>query len=339
MSSLYKVAVVGASTLKGKELKELLEERGFPALDVKLLDDDELAGQLDAVGDEATFLQSVSREQFEGVDLAFFASNPAFTNRNWMLARDAGSTVVDLSYALEEEPGAEVRAPVVTRELRGELTPAQTSVAAHPAAVILALLLSRAQRAGGLRRSVATILEPVSERGKAGLEELHQQTVSLFSFQQLPTAVFDSQVAFNLLPCYGEKSLPTLESVERRIARHLRKLVGEQLPLPSLMLAQAPIFHGYVLSIYIEMERAMSVGDLSQALAGGPVAVTRLTESSPSNVSVAGQEQVLVAVRRDQQQEEGVWLWAAADNLKLAAATAVDCALVSAPARPGGRIQ
>ncbi len=85
------------------------------------------------------------------------------------------------------------------------------------------------------------------------MDELHEQTVNLLSFQQLPKGVFDAQVAFNLLDRYGEKSLPPLASVEQRIVRHFRALSATRLSVPSLMLLQAPIFHGHAFSVYIEI--------------------------------------------------------------------------------------
>ena len=90
-------------------------------------------------------------------------------------------------------------------------------VIAHPAAIVLALLMLRAQKVGKIARAIATLFEPASEHGRRGMDELHEQTVNLLSFQQLPKGVFDTQVAFNLLDRYGEKSLPTLASVESRI--------------------------------------------------------------------------------------------------------------------------
>src|ERR1700758_3800328 len=62
---LYRAAIVGAASLKGKEVAELLNERNFPAADVRLLDDDESLGQLEAMGDEISFIQRVRAEQFE----------------------------------------------------------------------------------------------------------------------------------------------------------------------------------------------------------------------------------------------------------------------------------
>ena len=103
---------MGAASLKGKEVAEMLNERNFPAADIRLLDDDESMGQLEAMGDEISFIQRVRAEQFENVDFTFFAADQASTRKNWKDARDAGSAIIDLSAALENEPGASVRSLV-----------------------------------------------------------------------------------------------------------------------------------------------------------------------------------------------------------------------------------
>jgi aspartate-semialdehyde dehydrogenase len=105
------------------------------------------------------------------------------------------------------------------------------------------------------------------------------------------------------------------------------------------MLAQAPIFHGHVFSIYIELAKPVAEGDLAQALAGEHVEVARLAADSPSNVAAAGQENIMVAVRRDAQHANGFWIWAAADNFRIAALTAVDCAASLMAVRSKGPVQ
>src|SRR6202030_3413219 len=109
-------AIVGAGSLKGKEVAEMLSERNFPAVDIRLLDDDEAIGQLEATGDEMNFIQSLRSEQFTHVDFTFFAADAESTRKNWKRARDAGSAIIDLSGALENEPGSSVRSPLVERE-------------------------------------------------------------------------------------------------------------------------------------------------------------------------------------------------------------------------------
>lgn len=340
--NVYRVAIVGASALKGKEVAEILNDRNFPAVDIKLLDDDDSLGQLETMGDEVTFIQSVRTEQFDHLDFTFFTSDQNSTRKNWKTARDAGSAIVDLSYALDEDPGSTIRSPWIERQLGQmpvlELQPGPC-VIAHPAAVALALLVLRAQKAGKIRRVIGTVLEPASEHGQKGMDELHEQTVNLLSFQELPKTVFDMQIAFNLAAGYGPNSTPTLQSIEQRILKHYARIVGKDALQPSLRLVQAPIFHGHAFSIYLEMEQPVALGDLSQALAGEHITIARQAEDTPSNVNAAGQGDILVSLERDENCQNGVWIWAASDNLRIAAVTAVECAETMTPTRPRGKIQ
>jgi aspartate-semialdehyde dehydrogenase len=171
------------------------------------------------------------------------------------------------------------------------------------------------------------------------MDELHQQTVNLLSFQPLPKDVFDVQVAFNMVARYGQKSQPSLDSVEARISRHYQKIAGPGMPLPSMMLLQAPIFHGHAVALYLEMETPVSVPVLTQALTGDHVAIPDAAEDSPSNVSSAGQADIQLSLKPDPVQPNGVWLWAAVDNLRISAITAVECAESMTATRPTGKIQ
>jgi aspartate-semialdehyde dehydrogenase len=339
---LFRVAIVGAATLKGRELKDVLSDRNFPAQNIRLLDDEESLGQLEAVGEEPTFIQSVLPEHLENIDFTFFAADENFTRNIWEMARKAGSDIIDLSYGLEGKEGVMLRAPWVERELGAapklDFIEAPVTIA-HPAAVVLALLLLRAQKVGKIERAVATIFEPASEHGRRGMDELHEQTVNLLSFQQLPKGVFDAQVAFNLLDRYGEKSSPSLASVESRIQRHFQSIVQGNLAIPSLLLLQAPIFHGHAFSLYVELDNQAQLEEVTAAISGEHVDVLQGAEESPSNVNAAGQEQIQVFVRADAQSPKGFWLWAASDNLRISALAAVECAENMIASRPRGTVQ
>ena len=338
----FRIAIIGAGTLKGKELKDVITERNFPSADVKLLDDGEVLGQVEAVGDEPTFIQSVLPEHMAQVDFAFFASDEAYTAKTWPMAKEAGSEIIDISYALEKHEGAVLRAPWIEKELgveqKVELASAPV-VIAHPAAVVLALLLARIQQAGKIRHAIATVFEPASEHGKPGMDELHDQTVNLLSFQQMPMTVFGTQVAFNVVGKYGDDSKPTLADVERRITEHFVRLTGSRVVMPSITVLQAPVFHGHTFSIYIEMESEPTVDDFQRALSGEHVEITRPLSESPSNVNVAGQTQVQIAVKEDIARKNGFWIWAASDNLKISATLAVECAEQMMATRPRGTVQ
>src|ERR1700690_3547188 len=335
-SNFYRLAIVGAGTLKGKEIADVLNDRNFPSMDVKLLDDDESLGKLETVGEEVTFIQNVRTEQFQNIDFTFFAADAESTRKNWKTALHAGSAIVDLSSALEDEPGAAVRSPWIERQLGQALIPELQpgpAVVAHPASIVLALLLLRVQKAGQVKRAVAMVFEPASEHGQKGMDELHEQSVNLLSFQQLPKTVFDTQVAFNMVARYGEQSIPSLATMESRGLKHYQRIAGKDAPVPSLLLVQAPIFHGHVFAVHLELGQLVDIESISRALAGEHVSLTYGADDAPTNVNAAGQSDIQVSVTADASHSNGLWLWAASDNLRIAAVTAVECAETMAATR------
>jgi aspartate-semialdehyde dehydrogenase len=333
--ALYKVAIVGAATLKGRDLKEVLEEQSFPARDIVLLDDEESLGQLENVGEEATFIQSATSADFSDFDIVFFASDEEFTRKHWKRAQRSGCAIVDLSYALEGEPGVSLTSPW----LQGTSVDLKNTVAtiAHPAATVLALLLQRVAKIG-TENAVVNLFDPVSERGRRGMDELHQQTLNLLSFQPMPKDIFDVQVAFNIVPRYGSEAKQTVEAAELRILRHMRA-IGPNVIRPALQVLQAPTFHGHAASLLLELERRVSIVDVNAALAGDHVTVLGGGDEAPSNVNIAGQDTVQVWAREDASRENAIWLWAAADNLKIAALSAYEAARALAASRPSGKVQ
>jgi len=340
---VYKIAIVGASSLLGKELKDALAESSLAA-DFILLDEDEGLGQLDQLGDEVTFVQAISPDAFEHLDFTFFCGGESLTRKHWREALRAGSTVLDLSGALDMEAGVLVRSPWVGgQDVTADLfTPAV--VPAHPAPLALALLMERLQSAIPIRAAAATVLLPASEFGRAAMDELHQQTVNLLSFQAIPRATFDAQTAYNLLCGFGENAKASLNALDARIRRQYQALGGRRLVPLSLQSVSAPVFHGHSFSIFVELERAVDLSTIEEALGGEHVDLVLEDTDSPSNLAATGQNDVLVRLRlepgsRNANESTRLWLWAATDNLRLFAQNAVECALELRRLRPQGTVQ
>jgi aspartate-semialdehyde dehydrogenase len=339
---VYKIAIAGASTLLGRELKDALSDSPLAAGTFVLLDDEEAKGQLDQVGDEVTFVQSIGGDSFDRVDFTFFAGPEALTRKHWREALRAGSTVLDLSGALDQEAGVLVRAPWLgAAGLAAETT---ADLFTPAAALALALLLERLQQAAPIRFAAATVLEPASAFGRGAMDELHQQTVSLLSFQSLPRAIYDAQVAYNLLSGMGESSTINLIAEDARIRRHYEALGDGRWPSLALQVLHAPVFHGHAFSIAVELERAVDITALEEALGGEHVDLVLEDTDSPSNLAATGQSDILVRLRperssRNPNQAARLWLWAATDNLRLQAQNAVECALDLRRLRPAGTVQ
>src|ERR1019366_9828505 len=108
------------------------------------------------------------------------------------------------------------------------------------------------------------------------------------SFQKLKNEVFDAQLAFNLLARYGEEALEPLELVEQRLERHLASLLSAYpaIPMPSLRLIQAPVFHGHSFWAWVEFDENPGSDALAEGLAAAGFDVR--FGDPPTNVSIAG---------------------------------------------------
>lgn len=337
--SLSRVAIVGASSLRGKELKQVLEDRNFPASDIVLLDESIMAGTLTEAAGEPTFIRALEEDSFEGARFAFFAGSAVDAEQNWLAARRAGATVIDMTGALANSDSATMSIPSLAALMP---SPAPSANGASqprayyspPSPVIIASTLAVALRQVGPQRTALMLFPPVSEREQAGIEELESQTTNLLSFRPINRPVFDAQVAFNLLSAYGEGSKPRLGDVRNAIARDVSKYLAGRAPIPAIQLVQAPVFYGYAFAAYAEFSSPQPAEQLEHAFANLGVKVAESVGDAPTNVSVAGESEIQLArIERDPSVPAGVWLWGVADNLRLAATNAVRIAeeLVAKP--------
>ena len=315
------IALVGGDTLLAKELREVLDE-SQPAPRVQLISAAaDGSATLTADEEEPLVMAPLSAESLTGAKVAFLAGSPASSRRVFKVNPVNGPRLIDLAGGLEEQPEARLRAPSA-EATRPDPSPIQ--VVAHPAAIALAMFLGRVSKSARIKRSVVHVFEPASERGQRGLEELRQQTVGVLAFQKLKTDVFDTQLAFNMLARYGEEALEPLESIEQRVEKHLASLLDAWpgIPMPSLRLIQAPVFHGHSLSAWVEFEENPGAEALAKALAEAGLDVRR--DEPPSNVGMAGQSGLSIgAIIVDHNQPRACWFWLVSDNLRLAAENAV----------------
>ena len=114
-----------------------------------------------------------------------------------------------------------------------------------------------------------------------------------------------------------------------KIDRHLASLLASagSVPMPSLRLIQAPVFHGYSISLWIEFETNVDVETLERGLASSQIDVRGREHEPPTNVGVAGQGGITVgAITPDHNRPRACWFWVVADNLRIAAENAAEVA-------------
>jgi len=306
-SNSHRVAIVGASSLRGKELKQVLEDRHFPASDVVLIDESVVAGTLTEAVGEPTFIRTLDEESFESARFVFFAGTARDAEQNWHAAQHAGANVIDLTGALAAPGHASAASPWIP-SLGSVLPPlpgSQGNGASRRAAycspsapVIVACTLAAGLGKLQPKRISVLLFPPVSERDHAGVEELERQTAGLLSFHAIAKPVFDAQVAFNLLTSYGPEAKPPLAEMRAAIARDVAAYLTGRAPVPP--------------------------EQLHAAFANLGVKMAAPDDPPPSNVSVAGEGAIHMArIEADPNIAGGVWIWGVADNLQVATTNAV----------------
>jgi aspartate-semialdehyde dehydrogenase len=338
-STGYNVAVLGASSLLGKELLAVLEERKFPVADLITVSGEPGEPDLPIVdlsrrGRAAVHYQEEIPANF---DFAFVAA-PHQGLASWMeqaarerrAARHARA-VIDLCSSVPPAASTGLQVPFLDGPSAAAQEPGMRKGilvmgAPHAATLMISALLIRLAARFKLRSAVAQIFSPASELGPRAIDELQKQTVNLLSFQKVPRDVFGAQIAFNLLPRLGA-GYERADALESRVRNELTAYLEGRAPAPALRLIQVPVFYSTAISLYVETEERIPPSELVVALDGAPVAIRRTSEKPPSQVDAAGSDEILVdAIQPDAGHAAGIWFWAVADNVRLAAINAVQIA-------------
>jgi aspartate-semialdehyde dehydrogenase len=344
----YRVAVLGASSLLGKELVSVLEQGKLPVSRLLTFEADEDEPDLPIIDLNHLSEAAVEDGQVSDSDLdfAFLAGRlrqlPAFLGPWREQGSGARCMVIDVvGEGLATGPGGDslratrgsedlVGVPFLDRRFpvaRIHSAGARVHVSPHPAVIVISGLLLRLAARFPLKAAVAQAFAPASESGSRGVEELQRQTVNILSFQKIPHQVFGAQLAFNVLSRLGKSGTGELATLEARLRRQLRDFLGDRAPLPALRLFQVPVFYSVGISLYVETAEAVTAEAATAALAGERIKIRRSNLDAPTPVEVAGSSDILVdSISLDAEHPNGLWIWAVADNLHLAAANAVELA-------------
>src|ERR1700687_4035869 len=321
-----RIVIPGASSLLGAELKSLLEESRFAGWDLSLLDEETAVGTLTEAAGEAAIIQPVEEGSFSRARVVFFTGSEAFTQRNLLAARESGATVIDFSGAALSVQGATVW--LGTDGVGANADKSKTLYAIPSAPGLAAAKLLDALSPVGLSRMAIIFFRPVSEAGRAGIEELETQTSQLLSFQNTGQPVFDTQVAFNLLDHYGAASRENLRAIRTRIRREVSvAAVRHNVVDPSIQVLHAPVFYGYTFVASAELNSKQSQDALIDICRKAGFTIDSDASSPLGNLNASGDSALHFALpEADAAQPASWWFWGAADNIRLPPATAIKLA-------------
>ena len=329
------LAVVGATGQVGQVMRQILEEREFPADKVRFFASARSAGtDLDYRGERITVedLSKVTVESVSDVDIALFSAGGA-TSKQWSpVFAEAGAIVVDNSSAFRKDP----EVPLVVSEVNPEaVKDVPKGIIANPNCTTMAAMpvIKALHDVAELRRLNVSSYQAVSGSGLAGVQALAAQiyeagehsvdlTYDGTKLDGLDTAPYVAPIAYNALPLAGnfvdDGSLETDE--EQKLRNESRRILG----LPELRVSgtcvRVPVFTGHTMTIHAEFSRDITPDQAVETLEQAPgVKVVDV----PTPLAATGIDDCLVGrIRQDQSLEgnNGLVLVVSGDNLRKGAA-------------------
>lgn len=306
----YRLGIVNPLTLVGAEIQSILRERAFPYAKIALLDATGLAaGALTEVDAEPAVVAPVAQEGLDDLDLVFFCG-PAAPNQEWIARhREDRFIAVDVSQPTSVEDGKLAVAGVNLEDVAGD---DDVLISPHPVAIPIALILHQIGTASPIEICTATVIQPASELGQEGVEELAHQTISVLNVQSVTKTVFDRQLAFNLYPA--------AEHHEELVVTQVRSLTDARAQL-ALLITQGTIFHGHTFSLFIKTREELDSARITDVLRANSALAFPEGDQQFGTVDAAGKDEVLIAeVRPDPNIRGGFWVWAVCDNLRRSSA-------------------
>jgi aspartate-semialdehyde dehydrogenase len=324
----FKVAVVGATGLVGRETISILKERRFPISELKLFASERSAGEHIEFGGEDVPVRILEPQELEGVEIAFFAAGGSVSRAVAPEAAKAGVVCIDKSSTFRMDPDV----PLVVPEVNGEALKGweKKRIIATPncSTIQLVQALKPLHDLAGLKRVICCTYQAVSGAGREGIDELDHQVRDLFNSRDVrSTEVFGQRIAFNALPCIpgsGAFDDDGYTGEERKMVGETRRI----LDLPELRVgvtcARVPVFHSHSEAVHVELDKPIDPEIAREALRAAPnvlVVDDPANALYPTAADAAGEDQTLVGrVRVDPSLDNGLAFWVVSDNLRTGAA-------------------
>jgi aspartate-semialdehyde dehydrogenase len=318
----YRVAILGATGIVGREFMKILEQRRFPVSDLVLLASDRSAGKTMTYGSREIVVHETTPESFEGVDIVLASAGAEISREFSPIAAAAGAVVVDNSRAFRMEPGV----PLVVPEVNLEDAKGHHGIIANPncSTIQMVVALNPIHKVNPIRRVIVDTYQAVSGTGTPAVDELRQQSGVVLEGGVAKPDVYPHQIAFNVLPHIEPFREDGYSREEWKMLEETQKIMHAPEILVSATAVRVPVMIGHAEAVHIETERPMTAGQVREILAAAP-GVTVLDDPFnnvyPTPAEIAGRDEVFVGrIRKDVSHPNGIAMWVVADNIRKGAA-------------------
>jgi len=321
----YRVAVVGATGNVGREILNILAERQFPLDEVAAVASARSTGDVIDFGDSGRELKVRNLDHFDfaGWDMALFAAGSEVSKTHVPKAAAAGCTVIDNSSLYRMDPDVPLIVPEVNPQAIDGYR--KKNIIANPncSTAQLVVALKPLHDAATIRRVVVATYQSVSGAGKAGMDELFNQSRNIFVGDANEPDFFTKQIAFNVIPHIDSFLDDGSTKEEWKMAVETRKILDPAIKVTATCV-RVPVFVGHSEAVNVEFEKELSAKQAQKLLreAPGVMLIDKREDGGyVTPVECVGEYATYVSrVRDDPTVEHGLSLWVVSDNLRKGAA-------------------
>ncbi|TDR89556.1 aspartate-semialdehyde dehydrogenase [Enterovirga rhinocerotis] len=319
----YKVAVVGATGNVGREMLGILAERGFPADEVVALASRRSVGTEVSFGDKVIKCRALEDYDFADTDICLMSAGGE-VSKAWSPKIGAqGCVVIDNSSAFRTDPDVPLIVPEVNADAIAGFTKKHIIANPNCSTAQLVVALKPLHDAAKITRVVVSTYQSVSGAGKEGMDELYDQTKSVYSLSQMERKKFPKRIAFNLIPQIDVFMEDGFTKEEWKMVVETKKMLDPKIKLTATCV-RVPVFIGHSEAVNVEFENPLSADEAREILRAAP-GILIDDKREPGGYMTphesAGEDAVFISrLRDDSTVDNGIAFWCVSDNLRKGAA-------------------
>ncbi len=318
-----RIAVVGATGNVGAELFNILDERMFPVDEIYAVASRRSVGREVSFGERTLKCEDLESFDFSKVDLVLMSAGGTVSKQWSPKIAEAGAIVIDNSSAWRMDPDV----PLVVPEVNAEAVMGygKKNIIANPncSTAQLVVALKPLHDAASIKRIVVSTYQSTSGAGKAGMDELWNQTKGIFVNQEAEPMEFAKQIAFNVIPQIGSFNDDGYTDEEAKMWNETKKMVDPAIEL-TVTCVRVPVFVGHSEAVHVEFNNPITPGSARKLLRESPgiMLVDKPEEDEfITPIDCVGDWATFISrVRRDPTVENGLAFWCVSDNLRKGAA-------------------
>lgn len=319
----FKVAVAGATGNVGREMLNILEERGFPADEVVPLASRRSLGTEVSFGDKTLKVKVLDNYDFSDTDICLMSAGGSVAKEWAPKIGAAGCVVIDNSSAWRYDADVPLIVPEVNPDAITGFK--QRNIIANPNCSTAQLLvaLKPLHDAATIKRVVVSTYQSVSGAGKAGMDELFEQSRAVFVADPISIKKFTKRIAFNVIPHIDVFMEDGYTKEEWKMVAETKKMLDPKIKL-SATAVRVPVFIGHGEAVNVEFEKPITADEAREILRNAPgcqVVDKHEDGGYMTPYECAGEDDTFVSrIREDITVENGLAFWVVADNLRKGAA-------------------